>query len=101
MLTLNTGEESLIKEVNIEMNTKRIALIPAYEPDEQLVALAEELEREDFAVIVVNDGSGADSADVFREAARWAQVLTHPRNRGKGAALKTGLRYIAAHFDVP
>ena len=93
--------ESLIKEVKIEMNTKRIALIPAYEPDERLVALAEELEREDFAVIVVNDGSGADSADVFREAARWAQVLTHPHNRGKGAALKTGLQYIAAHFDAP
>ena len=83
------------------MNSKRIALIPAYEPDERLVAFAEELKREDVTVIVVNDGSDAGSADVFREAAHWAQVLTHPHNRGKGAALKTGLQYIAAHFDAP
>ena len=52
------------------MNTKRIALIPAYEPDGRLVTLAEELEREGFSVVIVNDGSGAEGADVFREAAR-------------------------------
>ena len=54
------------------MNNKRIALIPAYEPDGRLVTLAEELEREGFSVVIVNDGSGAEGADVFREAARWA-----------------------------
>ena len=91
----------LTREVKIKMIAKRIALIPAYEPEEGLVALTEALEREGFAVVVVNDGSGAGSTSVFRQAERRATVLAHPYNRGKGAALRTGLQYIAAHYDAP
>ena len=53
-------------------HNQRIALTPAYEPDGKLVTLAEELEREGFPVVIVNDGSGADSAGVFRETAHDA-----------------------------
>lgn len=46
-------------------------------------------------VIVVNDGSTDLTAQVLDESG--AVVLTHERNRGKGMALKTGLRYAASH----
>jgi glycosyltransferase involved in cell wall biosynthesis len=40
-------------------------------------------------VVVVDDGSGDDTAGVARAAG--ADVVVHPRNRGKAAALETGM----------
>lgn len=68
-------------------------LIPAYEPDEQLIALTERLFSEGFSVLVVNDGSGEKYDEIFA-ALKNATVISHDKNRGKGAALKTGMRYI-------
>ena len=52
---------------------------------------------DDYEVIVVNDGSNDDPADytgeVLAELARYnpcVRVITHPQNRGYGAALRTG-----------
>lgn len=45
--------------------------------------------------IVVDDGSIDDTAQVASEAG--ATVLRHETNRGKGAALKTGFRYLVDH----
>jgi len=42
-------------------------------------------------VLVVDDGSTDDTSRVAREAG--AAVVRHPRNLGKGAALKTGFEY--------
>lgn len=78
-----------------------VVLIPAYEPDERLVALVRALRVADPArpVLVVDDGSGDPFAAVFaRAAASGAIVLTHKDNRGKGAALKTGFAVITARF---
>ncbi len=71
-----------------------IAVIPAYEPDEQLVKTAEELESFGFKVLVVNDGSSPDKADIFTRTERFATVLHHEKNCGKGRALKTAMKYI-------
>ena len=49
----------------------------------------------------MDDGSGEDYGPVFKVAERYATVLIHPDNRGKGEALKTGLRYILEHFALP
>jgi Glycosyl transferase family 2 len=40
-------------------------------------------------VLVVDDGSRDDSADAARRAG--AEVIRHPRRRGKGAAIRTGV----------
>jgi glycosyltransferase involved in cell wall biosynthesis len=51
------------------------------------------------AVLVVDDGSRDGTAEVARKAG--ARVLSHPRNRGKGAALRTGMASArVAGFDV-
>ena len=78
----------------------RIALIPAFEPDEHLLELLQELQTAGFSLVVVDDGSGEKSRRVFAMAAQVAIVLTHEVNRGKGRALKTGFSHILAHFPV-
>lgn len=80
---------------------KRIVLIPAYKPDEKLIETAKDLFFKGFAVIIVNDGSAEDYDPVFERAGAYAQVLCHPENKGKGEALKTGLRFIRENFDIP
>jgi len=44
-------------------------------------------------IIVVDDGSTDGTGDAGRGA---ATLITHPRNRGKGAALRTGIRQATA-----
>ncbi len=53
-------------------------------------------EYPDAEVIVVNDGSTDDTADVARAAG--ATVVSHPESLGNGAAVKTGAR--AAQGDL-
>ena len=76
------------------MRSRYIALIPAYEPDEKIKTLTDELIEKGFDIVVVDDGSGRDHAELFEAISQKATVLTHAVNRGKGAALKTGLSYI-------
>ena len=101
-----------------------IVLIPAYEPGQSLLELLRDLSdysfdhngdrdhdsshnlsgshAHDTSIIVVDDGSGPDYATIFDEARSFATVLTHKENRGKGAALKTGLSYIEkTYIDKP
>ena len=64
------------------------AVIPAYEPDERLITLADEARQNGFEVLIVDDGSGEQYRRIFAEAARSASVLSYPENRGKGRAMK-------------
>ena len=73
---------------------KSIALIPAYEPDETMLHIVEELFEEGFSIVIVNDGSSQSTARIFDSASEMSTVLAHPENRGKGAALKTGIRFL-------
>ena len=69
-------------------------LIPAYQPDERLVGLVEDLHRElaGCRVLIVDDGSDPACAPVLAAAReRGAEVVSHPANAGKGEALRTGL----------
>ncbi|RLK52541.1 bifunctional glycosyltransferase family 2/GtrA family protein [Microbacterium telephonicum] len=76
-----------------------IVLIPAYEPGARLEPVVAGLldADSDLEVVVVDDGSGPGFAETFtRVEALGARVLRHDANRGKGAALKTGLDYVMA-----
>ena len=77
------------------MSKMRYALIPAYQPDERLIEIAKQLAANGFHVVIVDDGSGDEYADIFFELLSYADILNHKQNRGKGVALKTGLEAIA------
>ncbi len=70
-------------------------LIPAYKPDRRLNKLVDDLLDAGFQrIVVIDDGGGEAYAPIFADLRDKAAVLTHPVNRGKGAALKTGLTEI-------
>ena len=69
-------------------------LIPAYKPDHLMIELLQKLKKEDFDIVVVNDGSSEEYDPVFKEAEKYALVLKQNPNKGKGAALRLGFSYI-------
>jgi glycosyltransferase involved in cell wall biosynthesis len=76
-------------------------LIPAYQPGAPLTTLISDLlGRGVESILVVDDGSGPEFAEFFQgiSASERVHVLHHAINLGKGAALKTGLRYALARF---
>ncbi len=79
-------------------NYIHIALIPAYEPEDYFVDILKNAKSKGFQPVVVNDGSSEDKESIFKEAEKYAVVLHHPKNMGKGRALKTGLEYISKSF---
>jgi glycosyltransferase involved in cell wall biosynthesis len=50
---------------------------------------------EAFEILVVNDGSSDNTAREIRESKVPCRVITHTRNKGYGASIKTGLRHAA------
>jgi len=78
-----------------------IVLIPAYKPEPRLVDFVRGLTAAGARVVVVNDGSGSEFAEVFEALRRVDDtvILNHVVNLGKGAALKTGLNHIACEAD--
>ena len=73
-------------------------LIPAYEPDERLLKLLEDIIRQDLYCVIVNDGSSDEYKCIFDKAGEMlgerGQILGYPENHGKGYALKYGFKWI-------
>jgi len=67
-----------------------VALIPAYQAAMTVGAVVTGVRDYCARVLVLDDGSSDDTA--ARAAAAGAEVLRHSGNRGKGAALLSGLR---------
>lgn len=77
------------------MNT--VILIPSLNPDSPLLLLIQNLKRLNLNnIVIVNDGSGASCFPIFDELEKscGCTVISHEKNEGKGAALKTGIAMI-------
>ena len=76
---------------------KCAVIIPALNPEPELTAYVRELLARGIpAVVVVDDGSRADTRPIFDEIASVpnAYVCRHTVNRGKGCALKTAYQFV-------
>lgn len=81
--------------VGVEEN-EVCAVIPTYQNAKTLLQVVADVHRVVDTVFVVDDGSNDGTATLLDKATgneRPEKVLTHPKNCGKGAALKTGLTY--------
>jgi glycosyltransferase involved in cell wall biosynthesis len=72
--------------------TDVVAVIPAYNAAETIEPLVRKIRRRIRRCIVVDDGSGDQTGNRARRAG--AQLIVHPHNRGKGAALHSALAYL-------
>jgi len=78
-----------------------VALIPAYKPGAALFDVVCGIADAGFrAILVIDDGSGPEFADIFAGLKRFPEVtvVRHAINLGKGAALKTGFNYALVEF---
>ncbi|WP_279791371.1 bifunctional glycosyltransferase family 2/GtrA family protein [Rothia sp. RSM292] len=77
-----------------------IILIPAYKPDQSLVRFVRALREQDpdTEILIIDDGSGSTYAPIFTELRiDSVTVQAHPVNKGKGAALRTGIDWVKAN----
>jgi glycosyltransferase involved in cell wall biosynthesis len=85
--------------VSIKSSRAQIpVVIPSLSPRPSLLAYIGELKAQGFTkIVLVDDGSGSAFSKIFEEAQRehGCEVLTHPVNLGKGAALKSAFAHIA------
>ena len=87
-----------MENINLSRKSTYI-LIPSYKPDHLLIELLVKLHDVGFDIVVVNDGSGEEYNPIFEEAKKYAVVLNHDMNRGKGAALRFGFTYVNLHLS--
>lgn len=81
--------------VGVEEN-EVCAVIPTYQNAKTLLKIVADVHRVVDTVFVVDDGSNDGTAALLDKATgneRPEKVLTHAKNQGKGAALKTGLTF--------
>lgn len=72
-------------------------LIPAYNPDQRLTTLVSDLHARGFSkIVLVNDGSAEEYRALFDDLENfdYLDLCEHAVNQGKGAALKTGFRFL-------
>jgi glycosyltransferase involved in cell wall biosynthesis len=74
-----------------QIRLKTAAIIPAYREEQHIGDVVRRTRRQLDHVLVVDDGSCDPTARCAREAG--AEVIVHSQNRGKGEAIKTGLRH--------
>src|SRR3989344_2225446 len=84
---------------------KIFVIIPAYNEAERIGLVLEDLKPFPYSVVVVDDGSSDNTAEIVSRYP--AVLLRHQINRDQGAALETGDQYalrqgadIIVHFDA-
>ena len=73
-------------------------LIPAYKPNKKIINLINEIIKlTNVSIIVIDDGSGKEYKKIFDKLKllqNKVTVIEHKTNRGKGEAIKTGIKYL-------
>lgn len=70
-----------------------IIVIPAYQPDEELISVVKSLSQ--YQILVVDDGSGSKYDEIFNKVGDCgAEVIRYAVNHGKGYALKIAFRHL-------
>jgi glycosyltransferase involved in cell wall biosynthesis len=75
-----------------------VFVVPVFNHADEVAAVVGKAKKLGFPVIVVDDGSTDGSTERIQDIPEIT-VLRHPRNRGKGAALMTGLAAAAETAD--
>ncbi len=77
-------------------------IVPAYQPTVKLIEMLAELKKNCFSsIVIVDDGSDVSCAPIFEQAKEFGCALVrHQKNKGKGEALKTGVKFAYENCDL-
>ena len=77
-----------------QIRSQTVAVIPTYHDEKHIGNIVRRTGQQLDHVLVIDDGSNDGTAQRARDAG--AEVIVHNQNRGKGEAIKTGLRHCLA-----
>jgi len=86
------------------MNTEKVlsVVIPVYNEKETILKIIDKVLQLDFVkeIVVVDDGSKDGTVELLGEAVfdGRVRIFFHDRNRGKGAALRTGFGHVTGEI---
>lgn len=94
-----SSEESSLTGHSLEPNSSPFSIVlPAYNEEKGIVVTLDHLQDSlkhsgcEYEIIVVNDGSTDGTSEILNSR-HDVTVINHRKNRGYGAALKTGIRH--------
>jgi len=79
-----------------------LIVIPAYDPNENLVQYVKDLIAHGFSsLLIIDDGSKEETKPIFDKLALLEEVdmIRHSVNLGKGRALKNAINYFLNHYE--
>lgn len=77
-------------------------LVPAYNEEKIIASIMDDLLRlrkENWEILVVDDGSTDKTYDILSSFS-GIRVIRHPKNKGYGAALKTGIKNATGEYII-
>jgi len=77
-------------------------IIPAYNEEEginEVITELKEITNQEYEIITVNDGS-TDQTENILEQIDNIKIINHPKNRGYGAALKSGIKKAQGEYII-
>ncbi len=80
--------------MTLPVEFKPCIIIPVFNHERPLVSVINQLRQYRIPCLLIDDGSEQECAEVIQGIAMreaWVSAITHPQNRGKGAAIKSGL----------
>lgn len=87
------------KEPTIQNQLKALIIIPAYNEEECILQVAQNIKEAGYDYIIINDGSADSTLRICRE--NGLDVLDLPRNLGIGGAVQAGHKYALRNgYDV-
>lgn len=91
----------MINNNNIDIRTKMdnlgiVVIVPTYNNDKTLKLVIEGIKEYTNNIIVINDGS-TDNTSMILDLIDGIEVISYPKNKGKGYALKQGLLRAKQH----
>ncbi len=79
-------------------------IIPAFNEEETILKIVKKVKAVDIdkEVIIVDDASTDSTPELLKglEGDPEIRIITHPENKGRGAALKTGLSHAAGFITI-
>lgn len=89
------------------MNMTLSVIIPVYNEKNTISEILERIDKVDLSefsfnkeIIIVDDGSNDGTREILSKLVSKYKIIYHPKNRGKGAAIRTALEHVSGDYVI-